>query len=135
MLLLNFVLFFSSFFLIFDFFFLFIFFCYEAEKSLKNLILYCWPNNEDIFPLNNKNMIPFFEHTTQLNQKLSFVLIPTWFTCVLYVWTGRMCCDIHMIWLFNSDFRVFIQTDPKECRFLSVFLSFCIARRIRRTRA
>lgn len=49
---------------------LFFYGCGEAEKSLKNLILYCCRNNEDIFPLNNKNMIPLFE-AQQLNIETS----------------------------------------------------------------
>lgn len=34
---------------------------HKAERSVNNLILYCCPGyNEDIFPLNNQNMIPLF---------------------------------------------------------------------------
>lgn len=106
----------------------------EAEKSPKNLILYCWLNNEDIFPLNNKNMIPLFEHNNRIRNYRSFsfrrrspVLL-----CTLSL-DGRMFLKFHVIWLFNSDFFhpvAFMKKKKRKTKLTqknAVFLSVCLS--------
>lgn len=112
----------------------FFFFFGEAEKSLKNLILYCCPNNEDIFPLNNKNMIPLFVAynssliPTLLTCAFSFSFFPHTHSVAHTHSVGEVMSIKFMIWFllfsvffyfyFNSDFvfqPYFIKADPEEC--------------------
>lgn len=109
----------------------------RREKSVKNLILYCCRNNEDIFPLNNKNMIPLFEYN-QLKKKLSFVLSFVRSSPVFRTLQTRAKRHIHththapFVWtfvaLFNSDFgfqSYLSKLTQKNESFFSVLIRCC----------